>query len=348
MVPQFFEAADLDNLSALFALVGKPGGITGLVGGEYGTVFKRNSIWRMTFVGLPVIYQFDLVADGLGCSHPQSIVKAGADLYFWDSSGIFVLRGGQQPQRISGGKIEKQIFDSKFEQHALHSEYGNDSRENDALVWGAYDAYSGLVWWLYRTANTSQFAMDHMIVYSTIENRFSTIKIDSMDATMILGRQNVWSNEPVLNRGLLMFNTRTDSSSDVWIDNTKFISDYTERAVLKTKIITPTSWGYPVGRDAEVLAVRFMYKSHAETTVRATTDEPNFQVKVESAQDPAFQNGYQSILVDRGREGRDGWVPIKPQEGEFWRFTVNVPKLYRSNVKEFLGLQLKTRMAGDY
>jgi len=94
MDPQWFDAANADTLSALFALVGKPGAITGLVGGEYGTCYKRNSIWRMTFVGLPVIYNFDMVADGLGCSHPQSLVQAGADLYFWDSSGIFRLVNG--------------------------------------------------------------------------------------------------------------------------------------------------------------------------------------------------------------------------------------------------------------
>ena len=187
-----------------------------------------------------------------------------------------------------------------------------------------------------------------MIVYSTVENKFSTIKIDSMAATMILGRQNVWSNEPVLNRGLLMFNTRTDSGSNVWIDNTKFIGEHTNRAKLKSKIITPASWGYQVGRDAELYSVRAMYKSNEETTALKTSGEPNFTIKVESAQDPSFQNGYQSRIVDRSREGRDGWIPIKPQSGEFWRFTVSVPRLFRTTVKEFLGVQLKTRQAGDF
>jgi hypothetical protein len=190
--------------------------------------------------------------------------------------------------------------------------------------------------------------MDHMIVFSTVENRFSTMDIDELNATMILGRQNVWSNEPVLNRGLLMFKSRTDTESADHIDNIKFIDDFTNRAELKSKIITPASWGYQVGRDAEILAVRAMYKADEEISNIKTSGEPNFQIKIESSQDPSFQNGNQSTIVDRSREGRDGWIPIPPQAGEFWRFTVNIPQLYRTTIKEFLGLQLKTRQAGDY
>ena len=349
MDPTFFELADIDNMSALFALVGRPGAITGLIGGEYGTVFKRNSIWRMSFVGLPTIYQFDLVADGVGCSHPQSIVQAGSDLYFWDSSGIFVLAGGQQLQRLSGGKIDKALFDSKYEDHALDATFGDDPRQNEALVWGAYDAYSGLVWWLYKSKDGGQYTMDNMVVFSTKENRFTTVDRTDLDLTMILGRQNVWSNEPVLNRGIIGVRSANSGAN---LDYVKFIADRTYSSALKTKTISTVAWGYNPGRDAEIFAVRPVYKVETEkdpTTeqVISQDDRPNFQITLTAAQDAGFINGKQQFKTDMSRQNPDGWVPVDPLQGEFFQFRVQTPGLYRTNVKEILGLQLKTRQAGD-
>lgn len=349
MDPTYFELADIDNLSALFALVGRPGAITGLVGGEYGTVFKRNSIWRMSFVGLPTIYNFDLVADGVGCSHPQSIVQAGSDLYFWDSSGIFVLAGGQQLQRLSGGKIDKLLFDTKYEEYAMAAQYGDDPRKNEALVWGSYDAYSGLVWWLYKTRDAGQYTMDSMIVFSTKENRFTTVDKSDLDLTMILGRQNVWSNEPVLNRGVIGIRSANSGAN---IDYVKFIDDSTYHSALKTKTISTVSWGYTPGRDAEIFAVRPVYKIETEKDpvleqVISQDDRPNFQITLKAAQDAGFINGVQQFKTDMSRQNPDGWVPVDPLQGEFFQFRVQTPSLYRSNVKEILGLQLKTRQAGD-
>lgn len=343
MEPDNFELTDVNNLTALFALVAKPGAITGLVGGEYGTVFKRNSIWRQTFVGLPTIYQFDMVAEGVGCSHPQSIVQAGQDTYFWDSSGIFALRNNAQVERISGGKIEKALFDSKFESNALYTVYGGDSRENEALVWGSYDAYSGLVWWLYRTADESQYAMNNIIVYSTKENRFTTVDKSGMDLALVLGRKNVWSNEPVLNRGVI--GIQSDGTD---INMAKFINDSTYYSALKTKTLSTASWGYQPGRDAELLCVRPVYKSEQEVVGSVPGDDrPNFQITCTAAQDAGFNNGFQQEKVDMSRQNLDGWVPIDPMQGEFYQFRIQTPSLYRTNVKEILGLQLKTRQAGD-
>jgi len=37
-----------------------------LFGGEFGVVLQRNAVWRMTFVGAPVVFQFDEVLKGIG------------------------------------------------------------------------------------------------------------------------------------------------------------------------------------------------------------------------------------------------------------------------------------------
>lgn len=341
--PTQFAPADYDNLSSIFQLVAKPGAITGLVGGEYGIVFKRNSIWRMSFVGVHSIFQFDLIAEGIGCAYPQSIVSAGRDVYFWGPGGIYVLRDGYSVERISSGRVEKFLFDASYEPQGIYNTFGSDTRQNEALCWGAYDSHSGLVWWLYRSPSEPEFKLDHMVCYSTAENRFTTVDESGMDWTMILGRQNTVTNEPILNRGVLGFRyTDTETRFE------KFIGEDTLTAQMKTKVITPTSWGYDMGRECEIQMVRPMYTSQTAQSV-GQTDEPNFTITIDSAQDPAMRINADQRIVDRGRERRDGWIPVgNAISGEFFQFTVDVPALWKTQLKEFLGLQLVIRPAGDF
>jgi len=340
--PTQFDLADYDNQSAIFPLVSKPGAITGLVGGEYGWVFKRNSIWQMRYVGLPPIFQFDLIAEGVGCSHPQSIVSAGGDVYFWGGGSINRV-GPQGYERLSGLRVEKYLFDTGYEERGLYNRYGNDSRENDALVWGAYDAYSGLIWWLYRTLDDDQYSIDNIVIYSVVEDRFTTMRDTDLNLTLLLGQQNVVSNVPVMNRSILGFQKTATTTEYV-----KFQGDTTYTGTLKTKIITPSTWGYPVGRDADLTAVRPMYTSQPATDDNyKPTELPDFKITVTAAQDPALRIGVETQTVRRVREDRQGWLPLNPMVGEFWQFEVEFPELNRSTIKEFLGLQLLTNERGD-
>lgn len=339
--PTQFAPADYDNQSAIFPLISKPGGITGLVGGEYGVVFKRNSVWRMTYVGLPPIFQFDLMIEGVGCSHPQSIVSAGGDVYFWGGGSIHRM-GPNGYERLSGGRVEKYLFDTGYEDKGLYNRYGVDSRENDALVWGAYDAYSGLIWWLYRTLSDGQYNIDNAIVYSVIEDRFTTLNNNAIDLNLLLGQQNVVTNEPVLNRSVLGFRT-----TGTTIDQVKFLDDVTYEGTLKTKILTPSSWGYEPGRDAKITAIRPMYTSQPSSSEFGNTELPNYQITITGAQDPSLRIGVQTRVENRIRENRQGWIPVSPIEAEFWQFEVEYPELYRSTIKEFLGLQIMCTQRGD-
>jgi len=340
--PTQFDLNDYDNQSAIFPLISKPGAITGLIGGEYGWVFKRNSVWRMTYVGLPPIFQFDMVMEGVGCSHPQSIVSAGGDIYFWGGGAIHRV-GAAGYQRLSGQRIEKYIFDTTYEPNGLLNVYGNDSRENDAVVWGAFDSYSGLIWWLYRTTDdVDQNKLNNAVVYSVTEDRFTTIQDDTLDLTLLLSQQNVATDEPVLHRSMQAFR-----DVDTTIEYLKFIGDDTYAGTLKTKIITPTSWGSDVGKDAEIMFVRPMYISQPDTAAYASTELPNFTITLTGSQDPTLRIAQQTRTVNRVDENRQGWIPIKPINSEFWQFEVTIPAMYRSTVKEFLGLQIRTREAGD-
>ena len=54
------------------------GAITGLVGGEYCTILCERAIFRATYTGPPLIWQFDRVESQVGCRLPGSVCNYGS------------------------------------------------------------------------------------------------------------------------------------------------------------------------------------------------------------------------------------------------------------------------------
>jgi len=337
--PTSFKAADYDTQSAIFSLIAQPGGITGLIGGEYGIIFKRNSIWRMSYVGLPVVFKFDTISIGQGTPFPQSLVQVDSDVYFWGNGGIFRVNQGQSIQRLSGGRVEKLIFDTRFEPYALQSDYSPDTVINESMVQGAYDSYTGLVWWFYKGPLDLDHKLSHFIVYNPREDRFSHGQIDDLNVAVVMGKSNVSFKELGVNRGLEVMTYDGTNAGYA-----KFNDAETNTATLTTKIISPRSFDYQDGRDIEIHAARPIFRSQP-----ASSNPPNFAIQVESAQDPNMYRGLQTQTVDHRRVDRDGWLHLnRLTVGEFHRLTVKFPSVNEIQVKEFLGVQLQIRAAGDY
>jgi len=336
--PEKFFVADYDTQSAIFSLIAQPGAVTGIVGGEYGIVFKRNSVWRMSYVGLPVVFEFDALSIGQGTPFPRSIVPVDKDVYFWGNGGIFRVNAGSDVQRISGGRVEKLIFDDKYEEFSLKADYTSDTVFNESLVQGAYDAYTGLVWWYYRGPGDTVHKLTHFLTYNPREDRFAHGKLDGLNLTIALARGNVSFQEASINRGIQIVEYSGTVGS-----LTKFRSESNYAAQLKTKIMSPRAFDYQDGREIEVQAVRPIY------IAQPANKFPNFKITVESAQDPNMFRGVQTKIVDNRLIDKDGWVHIrKPSLGEFHRFTVDIPTMKNVLVKEFVGLQCQIRAAGDY
>lgn len=335
--PTTFEIADYDTQSAIFSLIAQPGGVTGLVGGEYGIVFKRNSIWRMSYVGLPVVFDFDHISIGQGTGFPQSIVQVDQDVYFWGNGGIFRVNQGQQLERLSGGRVEKLIFDDRWEEYAIQSDYGPDTIENESIVHGCYDSYTGLVWWFYRGPGDDLHQMSHFLMYNPREDRFSHGKIDGANFTTAVSRANVSVKELGVHRGLEVI-----TYSGTAAGYSKFQGESTEIGTLVSKIMSPRAFDYDHGREIEIQAVRPIYRGQPDNY------RPNITIKVESAQDPNMSVGLQTFTVDARHINDDGWMhPKTINVGEFHRFTVTLPEMGKGFIKEFLGVQTRIRAAGD-
>jgi len=87
------------------------GQIQKIVGGEFGLIFQQNAITRMSYIGSPDIFQFDLVESQRGALSPGSVQKFGNNVAYLSQDGFFVF-DGQRSIPIGDGKVDQYFFDT--------------------------------------------------------------------------------------------------------------------------------------------------------------------------------------------------------------------------------------------
>ena len=138
----------------------KTGAIVRMFGGEYGVIFQEQSVVRMTFVGAPVVFQFDEVVPGIGLIAPGAAVQVGDAVYFLSNKGFYVLEGGARARPIGAGRVDRFVLDNI-----------NDS-EFDRIS-AAADPKSQRVFWSY--AQSGQDDPNKIICYDAAFDRWSLI-----------------------------------------------------------------------------------------------------------------------------------------------------------------------------
>jgi len=118
--------ADFQRLSDI-------GQITGLTGGQFGTIVGESGIAVMQYGGK--LFSFNTVERKLGCRIPNSVVQYRQQTYFWSPDGFMGFDGnGARP--IGTEKVDRWFAD--------------DFDEGDLdLMWPGTDGVRGLVQWLY-------------------------------------------------------------------------------------------------------------------------------------------------------------------------------------------------------
>ena len=86
------------------------GDITGLAGGEYGLVFLERAIYRMSYTGSPLFFQFDAISRTLGCLSGGSIAQFGGFTYFLADDGFYIT-DGQSFTNIGEEKVNRWFFE---------------------------------------------------------------------------------------------------------------------------------------------------------------------------------------------------------------------------------------------
>ena len=130
------------------------GRISGIIGGEVGYIIQERQVVKMTYVGSPVIFQFDVLDQGYGCVAPYSIVRVQRMAFYKGSDGFYML----DLATGSGKAIGSEKVDRWFKENASGG-YMKQMR-------GAVDTTRKLVWWSFISTATSGTTPDHVIGYN--------------------------------------------------------------------------------------------------------------------------------------------------------------------------------------
>lgn len=132
------------------------GAVTGLAGGEYGLIFQRARITRMTYVSEPLVWQFDEISANVGCIAAGSIVQAGRLVFFLSERGFMVTEGNDVTP--IGAELIDRTFLESYSREDLAFMYGTADPKNHLAIF----SMPGKLWiynWLLKTWSTSTWAV---------------------------------------------------------------------------------------------------------------------------------------------------------------------------------------------
>jgi hypothetical protein len=145
------------------------GSVVGVTGGEFGLVFMDRSIHRMSYVGSPLVFQFDNISRNLGCYEANSIIQYGGTSFFLGDDGFYAC-DGQNVVPIGNEKVNRFFFDN-VDEGTLY------------LMSAAVDPIKKLIIWAY--ASNSSATADSLLIYNYQTQRWTsgTTTVDRIAST---------------------------------------------------------------------------------------------------------------------------------------------------------------------
>ena len=141
------------------------GNITGLVGGEYCTILTERAIFRATYSGLPLVWQFDKVEAQKGCAFKHSVCNIGNLVFYLSDDGFYAFNG-ERSTPIGTEKVND-FFLSDF-----------DSNYDDRLS-ASVDPNREIAMWSYTSTQSSSGQPDKILVYNYVLNKWSLLEIQA-------------------------------------------------------------------------------------------------------------------------------------------------------------------------
>lgn len=133
------------------------GEVRGITGGEFGLILLERSIVRMSYVGTPLVFQFDNIARNIGCYETNSVVQWQGVTYFLSDDGFYACNG-QNIDAIGAEKVNRFFFRDVDE-------------DNLRLMSAAIDPERNLVMWGYPSINDTY----RILIYHIITKRWSVV-----------------------------------------------------------------------------------------------------------------------------------------------------------------------------
>lgn len=167
------------------------GNIQGITGGEFGLVLLERSIVRMSYVGTPLVFQFDNIARNLGCYEPNSIIQWQGVTYFLADDGFYAC-DGTNIVNIGAEKVNRTFY-KDLEESRLNEMSSAIDPERNLVLWGypsTNDDYRILIYhiqtkrWSYAvtTANGIATSSTPATTLEALDNYSASI--DAMSTTL--------------------------------------------------------------------------------------------------------------------------------------------------------------------
>jgi hypothetical protein len=90
-----------------------------IFGGEQAIIMHDTAVTRGTFVGSPLVFQFDETISDVGLIAPGAAVQVGDRIYFLSERGFYELIAGSQIRPIGVGKVDQTVL-TDLDMNSLH------------------------------------------------------------------------------------------------------------------------------------------------------------------------------------------------------------------------------------
>jgi len=172
-----------------FQLLPDGGDITGLAGGEYGLIFLERAIYRMSYTGSPLFFQFDAISRSLGCISNGSIAQYGGLTYFLADDGFYAC-DGQSTKAIGVEKVNRWFFDNAIPNEIFTGMSATVDPIRKLVIWKFNNTFGGknllmysidLAKWSYAetTANSIAYVLTPSATLEQLDDYSASI--DALD-----------------------------------------------------------------------------------------------------------------------------------------------------------------------
>lgn len=321
-----------DSLAGRQPVRSRPGQITGFVGGEYGTIFKRNSIHALQLTGADDVWRLDEIDRAVGCTHPGSVIAGRAGNFFYGGDGFYLQAGLSPAQKISPPSIDEMMVASYF--HATRALVWNGGAQTmaqeDLAMVGFESRRLGVVGWLYSTMENNGETKKRGLLYNPQTQEWAEIVLASGIAWLI-GLSHTMDDS--LSQDLLRVRAIEYGGG---ISTQRSFVDYPLAASLCTKRM-PLAFDQmdrprdvtvkgvlPVYTYPETLgsaSVLTPYRQDVSVTVRGSNDQ-TFALQVDS--DGTTVSPRSDIYSGLTENDDWGWLPHNVA-GRFFDFQIDIP-----------------------
>ena len=148
-------------------LPGSGGEIVAITSGEYGYVFRQNSIVRMDYVGGATVFRLSVISPNRGAVYGRTVCQDNRRVFFYADDGFFEVNGDQVVS-IGAEKVNR-FFDVDL------------NKAFTDRICAAVDPFNQLALWLYPSASNT--ANTTGICYKVIIYNYATQKWSTADAS---------------------------------------------------------------------------------------------------------------------------------------------------------------------